>query len=131
MGGEQTPAAAELLPVFTGSIIYTIANDLVFNSTANASTQGIWITTRTAASGAGAEITYKNGVSFASFASASAGNTAQDMIILAVTVNGVVGRFTTDTVAAAFMGGGLNSTQAGNVNSRIHTYLVALGVVGC
>jgi hypothetical protein len=36
--------------------------------------------------------------------------------------------FTTDQIAAAFIGGGLTGIQAAAINNRINAYMAALGV---
>jgi hypothetical protein len=93
------------------------------------STVGNWILSRTAAGG---WVTYLNGVvSFTVASDASIGLPSLTLPALAFNTSGTISNWSTDLHAYWFFGGGLTSTQAGQVNVRLHTMLVALGFFVC
>lgn len=88
-----------------------------------------WIYTRT---GASTEEVYKNGSAFQSDSISDSGIDNGAVVVFAFNSNGTIGSFTADTLAYAFAGGGLNSTNASNIYSRLHTYSQTIGqTTGC
>jgi hypothetical protein len=68
---------------------------------------------------------YKNGSSFDNPSNTSGSLSNANFYIF--NANGT-SDFSTHQLSAAFIGGGMNATQAGNVQSRINAYMTALGV---
>jgi hypothetical protein len=97
--------------------------------TGSTNAQGSLIVSRTSAP----SITlYQNGASVATPTDASGLPPAEIMLVGASENGGVPGDLSADQIAYAFVGGGLTATQAGNVYSRLHTFLVAVGAAsGC
>jgi hypothetical protein len=90
--------------------------------------QGAWIANRDPVNGATTVTLYKNGSStpLSSTSDSSTTVTSANFALLAqgsVSVSG----FTTDQLAAAFIGGGLTGIQAAAINNRINAYMAALG----
>lgn len=94
---------------------------------ANADAQGAYIVSRT---GSTTTDVYKNGSAIITGATnASAARTNIDFYVLANNSGGTAGSFSDDQCAAFWLGGGLNSTEAGNLYTRIQTYLIAVGAI--
>lgn len=98
-------------------------------TTADANTNGSYLLTRT---GSASTTLYRNGSSFATLTSTSGSLSNCNIYIFADNGSscpaGSAGGFASDKLSAAFIGGGLNSTQAGKVQSRINAYMTALGI---
>lgn len=127
MGASNGSNGTDMYPLYTGSVLF---NEMNANSTsvaAPANAQGMYVGSRTAASGAGAVTTYRDGTSFATFTTASVSMPGVPIWIGANDSAGGVD-FSADQITAAFIGGGLNSTQAAAISSRINAYMAALGI---
>lgn len=85
-----------------------------------------WIITRTSSV---VDVLYRNGSSAATGTSASTGLPTQSMSILAMNqFGGTQGDFSPDKLSAAWIGGAVNATQAGQIDKRINCYMTALGI---
>jgi hypothetical protein len=127
MGVDNGSNGADMYPLLPGNIFY---NEMNANSTsvaAPANAQGMYVGSRTAASGAGAVTTYRDGTSFATFSTASVSMPSVPIWIGANNSAGGVD-FSADQISAAFIGGGLNSTQALALSTRINAYMTALSI---
>lgn len=90
---------------------------------ANTNAQGFYISARTVSTDV---VLYKNGSLFDTQASVSTG---VDNATFAVFDAGVaVGIATGDQQAAAFIGGGLSATQAGNLSTDLNAYMTSWGI---
>jgi hypothetical protein len=101
-------------------------NGLSYNSTSGVTTsQGSWLASRTT----NMLISYyQNGSLIGSNpAEASVAIQNADVYIFCYNNSGPMS-VTSDQLSAAWIGGGLNSTQAANVQSRINNYMKALGI---
>jgi hypothetical protein len=126
--GGVTDGAGNYLymqPTTSGSFFYDV-NAQNFPSTANTQHQGSWIITRTAVN---VTQVYRNG---SAFGAAGTGNSnalvTTPIFLLALNNNASPVLYTTDQLSAAYLGAGLNSTNAGLVSSRINAYMTALGI---
>jgi hypothetical protein len=99
-----------------------------FPSFSQGNAQGSWIISRVSSS---ALALYLNGSSIATPADTSGALIGQAIDVMAFNNNGTTNDFTADKIAYAFFGGGLTSTQAGNVRTRLNTYYTAVGGTGC
>lgn len=104
-------------------------NAITFPTVANASSDGMFVYSRTAASGAGAQTVYRNGSSIGTSTGASdAIPTTRTCYIGALNNNGTLSNGpSSDEIAAFFLSSGLNGTEASNISSRINTYMTAIG----
>lgn len=120
-----------IYPLFpTASTIGQVNNGSASVTTV-ASAKGLTAASRTAASGAGSTTLYKfDGTNNGSIATDTAASVANSIafFILAQNNNGTAFRFSADTITAAFVGNGLNSTQMAALASRINAYMTALGI---
>jgi hypothetical protein len=120
-----------MLVLSTGPVFGSECNAAHFPAgTFNSNRQGAWIVNRDPVAGATTMTVYKNGSSTA-FASSS-GNASGSSSInakFALLAQGSASPsgFTTDQLAAAFIGGGLTGAQAAAINNRINAYMTALG----
>jgi hypothetical protein len=124
MGASDGGNGVDMFPLYTGSVLY---NEMNANSTsvaAPANAQGMYVGSRTAVS---AVTTYRDGTSFASFGTTSVSMPSVPIWIGADDSGGGTG-FSADQISAAFIGAGLNSTQAAAISSRINAYMTALGI---
>jgi hypothetical protein len=104
-------------------------NGSTFPGFGSANAQGSLIASRTTSS---AIALYQNGSSVATPTDASLALASQDLYVGGYNSSGTAQDFSADQIAYAIIGGGLSSTQAGNVYSRLHTFLVAVGASsGC
>lgn len=112
---------------FTNTVAYGLNSGSAL-APANTNAQGLWTVSRTSSS---AIALYRNGVSFDSSGANTSGSVDNDNIyVFAVDASGASG-FTGDQQAAAAIGGALTSGDAGNLRTRINTYLTAYSVSGC
>ncbi len=97
----------------------------------NTNAQGMWTASRTTSL---AIALYRNGSAFDSSAANASGSVDNDTILVFAS-NTSAGpsptAFTGDQQAAAAIGGALTATDAGNLRTRINTYLTAYSVSGC
>lgn len=103
-------------------------NAASYPTVANTTAQGQWINSRTGSSNF---VVYNNGSSFSTLTSASANLSPSSIFIFAY--NQSAGGATpvslsADKLSAAYMGAGLNGTQAANLMSRINAFMTALGI---
>lgn len=99
-------------------------NAATFPIAANTSTQGAWIVTRPSST---TENVYLNG-SATAFGTASITSTGVPATTFTILALAGAANFSSDTVGAAFIGGGLTGAQSAAINNRINTYLTAFGV---
>lgn len=88
---------------------------------------GMSIISRT---GATAGAIYKNGSSISTFSTASDATLPNTNFAIGAQYefnDATASAFSDDQIAAAFVGSGLNATEAGNISSRINTYMTAIG----
>jgi hypothetical protein len=80
--------------------------------------------------GASTSAYYLNGASTTSGTHASGAISNNSFLILARRqgAGNAAIEFSADQLSAAFIGGGLNATQAGQVSTRINAYMTALGI---
>lgn len=123
-------AAVDLIPWYTGNLFFSEMNANSTSISTSTNVQGMWITSRTAASGAGAVSVRRNQTAFTSFATASVANPNQQFRVLSTGAgSGDAILFPTqDQLSSAFMGGGLTSGNSDLVASRINAYMTALGI---
>lgn len=96
-----------------------------FPSAANTSTRGAWAQTRTAVS---TLAVYKNNATTLTTSSGtSSAVVSQNLFILALNGSGGAGSLSADQISFAFIGAGLTSTQAFNINTRLNQFMVDLG----
>lgn len=119
-------SASDLYPWFTDNNLYGEINANGGGVAAPANAQGMYAVTRTASN---ALAVYRNGSSFTTAATTSVALPDQTFFILAAHggSNTTVGR-SGDKLSAAFIGGSLNGTEAGNLSTRINAYMTALGI---
>lgn len=110
-----------------GGLSYGITTTAFQISIANANAQGSYLVSRTASN---SDFMFKNGASINTAADASAAPSAtQKFFVLAEnTGSQTAGAFSGDTIAAAWWGAGMTTTQAGLMQSRINGYMTALGI---
>jgi methionine-rich copper-binding protein CopC len=70
---------------------------------------------------------YRNGTLVDTETSGSAALSTIEIFICAGNNAGSAADFSTDQIAAAFLGGGLDGTEVGNLSSRINAYMTSLG----
>lgn len=117
----------QLAPHYSGNFTYYDTNDGTFPTYSSTTSQGLWVASRTAASGAGASSLYLNGNS------TPVGTSTGASVALSNQVVGIIADATgthasTDQISAAFIGGGLNATDSTNLASRINGYMTALSI---
>ncbi len=128
VGNANAGSFAYIEPLVTSTVSYEL-NGFTFPSVAASNAQGSFIVSRTSSS---LVTLYKNGSSIGSSSSDNSVNGINNNIMIAaLNNNGSVIDFSTDQLAYAFIGAGLSSTQANNIYSRLHTYLVAVGASAC
>lgn len=115
-----TAISANIYPRFTDSKVYGRVNDNG-SGVANTDRQGCYVATRTSSS---ALTIYKNATSM--LASTVGSSSVFSGALQLLNFNSSTGNIT-DTVAAAAMGGNVNSVQAAYYN-RLRTYMTAVGV---
>lgn len=129
MGTQNNPAgtaAADLYPWFTDNNLYGEINANGAGVAAPANVQGMYVVSRTASN---ALAVYRNGSSFTTASTASVANPNQTFYIMATHGGpGTVVSRSGDKLSAAFIGGAMNSTEAGNLSTRINAYMTALGI---
>lgn len=87
---------------------------------------GLYVVSRT---GSATFNVYRNGGGATALTDTSSGNINNKLFISASCGNaGSPTSFSSDPLKAAWFGGGLNATQAGNLATRINTYMTAWGV---
>jgi hypothetical protein len=97
-----------------------------FQAPANASRPGMYVLSRT---GASAYASYKNGTQQDTGTNGDFALTAMSSFyILARNDPGGASGFSFDQVGAAFIGGALSSTEAGNLSTRLNTFMTAYGI---
>ena len=124
---DASTSYAYIQPKHTTALYGAEVNAYTFAiSGASANAQGSWLATRTSSS----TITlYRNGSSLQSSSSDPSTNIQNgNIIMLAFNDAGSLSDFCADQLSAGFMGGGMNATQAGNVQSRINAYMSSLGI---
>lgn len=115
--------------------IYSVNGNSISSATVVTDTSGMYVVSRTAASGAGAVSLYRyttaggagTGLIDASTNAAAALNTTP-IYIFAVDANNSPSGFCPYNMTAAFIGGGLNATEANNLSSRINTYMTTFSI---
>ena len=111
-------------PIVSGNAFFDI-NSAFFPSFANTSAVGAWALSRTSST---SDAVYLNAATTAATsADTSVGTAQQSMLILAFHDTTSVDDFSTAQASAAFIGGGLTSTQAFAINNRINTYMTVFG----
>jgi len=111
-------------PIVSTNAFFDI-NSAGFPSFANASAVGAWGLSRTSSS---ANAVYKNAATTAASVSDTGVNLAtQSILILAFHDTASIDDFSNAQVSAAYIGGGLTSTQAFAINNRINTYMTTFG----
>jgi hypothetical protein len=125
MGTNNGSNATDIYPFTTGNVLYNEVNANSISVAGPANAQGMYVGSRTAASGAGAVTTYRDGTSFATFTTASV---SPPTITIWIGANGGSYDYSADQISAAFIGGGLNSTQAAAISSRINAYMTSLSI---
>ena len=108
-----------------GGAIYEVNSNAgtSFFTTANA--QGSWLATRTASN---LTTLYKNGSSVATTAGVSGSRDSLNLYMFAINNAGAAGAFSADKMSACFIGAGMNGTQAGNMQSRLNTFMTAYSI---
>ena len=131
-GGVQnssTFVAAYITAENTSGNFEAPLNDSNYPVFSNFQAQGSDVASRTVST---AIAQYINGSLVASPTDASATPVNLAMFVGAINSGGTPIAFNTDQLAYFFAGGGLTATQVGNVYSRLHTFLVAVGAPsGC
>lgn len=120
---------AYINPFGSGSNFQGDLNAAGFPTATSTNAQGSWIENRTSAL---SYDLYKNGSFLATLTDTSFALPNATVTIGGLNVGGTVGNFSSDQIAVGIIAGGMTSTQVGNVNSRIHTYLTTIGASsGC
>jgi hypothetical protein len=91
---------------------------------ANTNAQGFWIGMRTSPN---AVSVYRNGAEIASSTTSSNGVPPLSIYLCAANLNGTADLFVPDEVAAFFIGGALNKTQAAGISVRINQFMKVFG----
>jgi hypothetical protein len=119
IGGYDGSSLVQIQPYRTGDVWYDI-NDGGFPQAANSNAQASYIVSRTS----GPLLTvYVNGSSAGTDTSSVVSLLNVNIYIAGANGNGSVGQVVSDVLGYAFVGGGLTSTQANNLYSRLHTYM--------
>jgi len=128
--GCDTASSGAQISLLQGGTTFLDVNDLVFPSTANTGTQGLWHGSRTAASGAGCLVLYKNGTVFGSYSSAVAAGVpaALNVYILGRNHLGSIAGQATDELSAAWIGGGFTADQAARFAARLNRFMAAMRI---
>lgn len=115
------------LPWYTDNNSYWDVNGNAATAAAAVTVRGSWIITRT---GSTARARYLNGAANTSSSASSTGLATLSVLILAERegTSGAASAFSADQLSAAFVGGGLTATQAGQIAARINAYMTALGI---
>lgn len=100
-----------------------------FNNYAASNSRGSWVAIRSSSSTVSL---YLNGSSVASVSTDTSGAPSNNRVFLSALGDGTAGsntasQFSSDNLAYFFVGTGFTGTQIGNIYSRLHTYLQAVG----
>jgi hypothetical protein len=102
-------------------------NDNAFVSLTCTNSQGLWIASRTISS---QDNLFLDGVAVSGSPVSATSSTLPDQtmpICASRSLTGVVGNFSNDQFAAAFIGDGLTTTRMASVSARINAYMTAIG----
>jgi hypothetical protein len=113
-----------LFLTFNGGLLFRINSGPDAPVATNTNTQGFWIGIR---SGPNAVSVYRNGNQIASSTTPSNGVPPLSMYLFALNFAGTASYFVPDEVAAFFIGGALNKTQAAGISVRINQFLMTFG----
>jgi hypothetical protein len=118
--GASVPSTYQIYSRYSDDTAYWRIN--ITSDVAQASTDGSgwWLASRT---GANQSDLYRNGASFDSDAGASVGPSNVNVYFLRNSTE-----YFTGSVSAGLIGGGLNSTEDGNLYTRVSTYMTAVGL---
>lgn len=116
---------AKLQSRVAGNAIYPANSTLSTSSVTNIDSRGMFVVARTAAD---ASALYRNNASIGTNSDASAALPTQPFVVLALNINGTIGQWTTRQTSAAFIGGGLDATQAAVLSAAINAYMTSLGI---
>ncbi len=114
-----------IAPLESGATTVYELNGGTYPSFACSQAGGCWTVSRTVST---AISLYKNGSVLASPAGNSTAVANQTFDLLANNGNGTPSTGSVDRVGAIWCGSGLNATQAGNLSTRINTYMTAWGI---
>jgi hypothetical protein len=116
IGQANGTGATQLLPRYTGDILYSRANQSTDNSTANTDGSGFYVLSRTSSTAMRME---RNGSLVATYSVASATPRNQSFTIL------YAAAYFQGRASAAGFGSGLTQTEMGNLYTRVNTYMGA------
>jgi hypothetical protein len=123
-GADQDTTFTELNLNFLGGLYFRINSIDDGPIAPNSNAQGFWIGTRT---GASSVSVYRNGSPIGTTTTPSDGVPALSPYLCASNSNGAAGYFVGDEIAAFFIGGALDPSQASKLSSRINAFMTALG----
>lgn len=124
---DDTPISnyLSLLPSIVGGDLYISNNDGTWGIVANADSRGFYINSRIAAN---VRNCYRNKANIISDVQASVRIMDKELFVLARNDNGTgVTYFSTNQIAAAFIGGGMTQTNANNFTDRLELFLDSIG----
>ena len=130
MGVLDGTGHGALLQLFSfGNNNNMFPNQDAADGVAATTSQGFWAVTRTS-SAAGGAVMYRNGSGTAILTGTQVSTTlpSQQIYILGLNNNGTAAQNNTDQTAAAFMGGGLISSDYVKLQGWINGYMTSLGV---
>lgn len=126
MGVSGGGVVNQLLPYLGGDGAYEINGSTFPTATGTTNNQGFWVVSRTSSS---AVALYRNGNSTP--IGSSAGDTSgapPNATFNVFRTNGTGHDSNGTNMAAAFIGGGLNATQATNLSNRVNAYMTSLSI---
>jgi hypothetical protein len=128
MGTDLSGIFSDLIPWFTDNNAYWSVNDSGSVTATTATTvKGMWAVSRT---GQFVAEKYLNGAANVASVNTSGALSINSFLILARRqgASNAPSEWSADQLSAAFIGGGLNATQAAQVSTRINAYMTALGI---
>ncbi len=130
MGGDDGVATASLSSFSsTGSSLRFILNsETVLANPAVAGSQGCGTVNRNGSTSTDVQGYYNGVVLTGATSQTTVAVPTTNFFICGISVNGLFAGGTTDQISAAIIGGSLTATDAGNLYSRLRTYMTAVGV---
>lgn len=129
MGAVAGGNVSLIEPYAFSALIYYEINDAGFvTPAAGANANGLYSVVRTASN---ATVVYRNGSSLTTGSQTSSAIPNANFYILAYNNAGTGADYTADQISMAYTSGSLNATEAGNLRTRVQTYMATVNGSGC